>query len=459
MYDLIVIGAGPGGYTAAIKAAKSGLKTAIIEASSAGGTCLNKGCIPTKYLISEMHTFTDVQKNISEGFYSGKVTVDYKKIRNNLTDRIAELSNGIDWLLRNCGVDVISGYAEFVDETHIRINDIEKVIEGKNIIIATGSAPRTMDVYNSKSYKNNRVFTTDNIFTDLDCIPESITIIGAGAVGLELAFIYSGFGSKVTILEQRKSLFDKIDSDIDIEVMKMLKRKSINIILGCTIDSIFENEDDISVFDDNEDEISKSEIIIFAIGRIPNISKLKLECANVITVDGRISVDDNMKTNVNNIYAIGDVNGIQPLAYVASAQAENVISHICKDVDFKNLSVVPMCIFTDIEIAYTGLTIAEAEAKEIDIKTSKFLMSANGRSKIDENGGFIKIIADKETDVILGGVCVCHNASDLISYITYAVNNKSTTEQFTSVIFPHPTYSESLSEAVGLVNNKCIHML
>lgn len=459
MYDLLVIGAGPGGYTAAIKAAKNGLKTAVVEAETVGGTCLNKGCIPTKFLVSEMHKYSEAIKNIESGVYSGKIFLNYSVIKDSLYDKIISLVDGIELLLKNCGAELIRGHAEFVDSTHVRINESGKLLEAKSIIIATGSSPKLLDISCSGMTGRKRVFTTDNIFTDLDHVPESIAIVGAGAVGLELAFIYSGFGSKVTIIEQRDSIFGGIDPDVDTEVMKMLRRKNINILLNCSIDSIFADDERITVFDDNEDELSISEIIVFALGRTPNIGSIRLDNANITVSNGRIDVDDHMRTSCANVFAIGDVNGINPLAYAATAQAENVVSILCGDDDFKDTSIVPICVFTANETAFVGLSVKEAKEKHIGIKTAKFLMTANGRSKVDDNDGFIKIIADENTDVILGGVCVCHNASELISYITYAVKNKLTVKEFTSVIFPHPTYSESLSEAAGLVNNKCIYML
>lgn len=459
LYDLVVIGAGPGGYTAAISAAKAGLKTAVVEAEAAGGVCLNKGCIPTKYLISEMHKFEGVQKNISLGFYSGEVTLDYSKIRRALEEKTASLSGGIEWLLRSCKVDIFRGYAEFADRTHVRIRGSGEVLETKNVIIATGSKPRRFDVSGEGGSGRKRVFTTDDLFSELDSIPDSVTIIGAGAVGLELAFVFSGFGSRVTVLEQRSTLFGDIDHDIDAEVMKMLSRKKIRVILSCAIDSIFESDDGVAVFDENEDEISKSEVIVFAAGRIPNTEGLSLQNAGVEVSNGRICVDSNMKTSADNIYAVGDVNAVKPLAYTAAAQAENVVCLLCNTPPQKNTDAVPVCVFTDLETAYTGLCEKEAESKGIAIKTSKFLMTANGRSKAEENGGFIKLIADKNTDIILGGVCVCQGASELISYISVAVGKKMTAQELSSVIFPHPTYSESLAEAAGLVNNRCIHML
>lgn len=459
MYDLIVIGAGPGGYTAAVMAAKSGLKTAVVEAAATGGVCLNKGCIPTKYLISEMHKYENVQKSIASGAYSGGVTLDYNKVRRALEEKISSLVNGIDWLLQECKVDIFRGYAEFADGTHVRISGSGQVLEARNIIIASGSRPRRLEVSGSNYSGKKRVYTTDDLFSELDHIPDSVTIIGAGAVGLELAFVYSGFGSRVTVLEQRSTLFGDIDHDIDREIMRMLNQKNIRIVMNCTIDSIFESDDGVAVFDENEDETASSEILVFAAGRIPNTEGLELHKAHVEVLNGRISVDRNMKTSADHIYAIGDVNGIKPLAYTAAAQAENVVSLLCGDPAQKDLDTVPVCVFTDPETAYTGLTEKEAETKGIEINSSRFLMTANGRSKAEDNGGFIKIIADKHTDIILGGVCVCHGASELISYISFAVSRKMTTEEFSSVIFPHPTYSESLSEAAGLINNRCIHML
>lgn len=459
MYDVVIIGSGPGGYTSAISAAKLGFKTAIIEADAMGGTCLNTGCIPTKYFITQMHYYEETQKNIANQLFCGKITLNFLNMKKALAEKITSLSDSIKMLIKNSGVEIIKGHAEFIDKTHVRINENGRIIEAAYFIIATGSSPKIMDVDSANCEKLKHCFTTDNIFYELNSIPRTITIVGAGAVGLELAFIFAGFGSQVTVVERRATIFSHIDEDIDVELKKMIKKKEINLILNANIDSILETKDGIAIFDEDEEQIVKSEIIIFAFGRTPNISALKLENADISIKDGHILVDEKMRTSCPNIFAVGDVNAVKPFAHAAMVQAENVIAFLAGSDDFKELDIIPICIFTDIEIAYTGLTPNEAQKKNISVRTVKFPMTANGRSKVEDNWGYIKIIVDQSTDTILGGVCVSHIASELISYINIAIRNKMTASQFSSIIFPHPTYSESLSEAASIISNKCIHIL
>lgn len=459
MYDVIVIGAGVGGYTAAIKAAKAGMKTAIIESAEIGGTCLNRGCIPTKYLISEVHKYYDLRERLSNGLYEGTISFDYKRMVDYLKDKVATLTNGIQWLLEKNGADIYKGTAEFVDAEHIQVNEAKELLTAKKVIIASGSYPQTMSVYGNAQEICKQVYTTDNIFENLDDVPQSLSIIGSGAVGLEFAFIYAGLGTKVTLIEQRNSLFEDVDHDIEIELTRRLSDSGIRCIRGCHIDSIFSDSSGVTIIDENEDEIIKTDIILFAMGRKANFENLHLQKAGILIENGVVWTDDNYRTSNPNIYAVGDVNGKKTLAYAATAQAENVIVDICNKGRKKEEKIIPSCYFLNPEIAFVGMLEKEAQRKNICIKTSKYLMNSNGRSRVDNNGGFIKFIVDKNSEVILGGICVCYMASELISYITIAIETKMTLTQFAQTVFPHPTYSESLVEAAELINKDCVYML
>ena len=459
MYDVIVIGAGVGGYTAAIKSAKAGMKTAIIETAEFGGTCLNRGCIPTKYLVSEAHNYCNLQKKLLEQIYVGEISFDYIKVIENLEKKVATLTNGIQWLLQKNDVDIYCGTAEFIDPDHIMIHETNELLEVRKVIIASGSSPQRMSVYGNEQDVENHIYTTDNIFYNLKNVPNSIAIVGGGAVGLELAFIYSGLGSDVTIIEQRDGFLNEVDHDIEAELMRMFSDKKIRVITRCHIDSIFCEPSSVTVIDDNEDEVTNTEVLLFAMGRKANIEKLRLNKANIVTKDGVICTDSNYRTSNQNVYAVGDVNGKKALAYAASAQAENVVADICGMSIKKDEEVMPVCLFLDLEIAYVGVLEREAKKKNIHVKTAKYLMSSNGRSRTDDNGGFMKIVTDKDTGVVLGGICVCSMASELISYITVAIESKMTISQLIKTVFPHPTYSESLIEAAELIGGECIYMM
>ena len=288
MYDVIVIGAGVGGYTAAIKSAKAGMKTAIIETAEFGGTCLNRGCIPTKYLVSEAHNYCNLQKKLLEQIYVGEISFDYIKVIENLEKKVATLTNGIQWLLQKNDVDIYCGTAEFIDPDHIMIHETNELLEVRKVIIASGSSPQRMSVYGNEQDVENHIYTTDNIFYNLKNVPNSIAIVGGGAVGLELAFIYSGLGSDVTIIEQRDGFLNEVDHDIEAELMRMFSDKKIRVITRCHIDSIFCEPSSVTVIDDNEDEVTNTEVLLFAMGRKANIEKLRLNKANIVTKDGVI---------------------------------------------------------------------------------------------------------------------------------------------------------------------------
>ena len=455
MYDLIVIGAGVAGYTAAIKAAKAGLKTAIAESENVGGTCLNRGCIPTKYMVSEMHRFKEIQNRLNCGSYIGSIDIDYAKTISGLSEKINRLTSGIKFLLKSNGIDIYEGHAEFIDERKIVIHNSETVLESRNYIIATGSKPNIFS--NNKCGKH--IFTTDNVCNEMAEITDSMTIVGGGAVGLEFAFIYSGLGCKVMILEQKNTLLGDVDKDLDAEMMKMLRQNEIDCRLNCSIDEIFENENGIIVTDEEENTISQTDVLLLAAGRTPNCCGLGLEKVGVEFSKRGIVVDEKCKTTNDNIYAVGDVNGKNMLAYTATAQAINAISYIGGGGTVKDENLIPICIFADCETAYVGVTEMQAEKKGKKIRTAKFLMSANGRSTVEGKGGFIKIVEDSDNGEIIGGVCVCANASEIINCVTLAIKNHMTVQQFVTVVFPHPTFSEALTDAAEHIDGNCIYMM
>lgn len=454
MFDLIVIGAGVAGYTAAIRAAKYGMKTAIAECAAVGGTCLNRGCIPTKFMISEMHRYRDIRENIGSGVYSGGISLDYERLIGVLSERVGKITAGVRWLLESNGVDILSGSAEFADGRHLVVNGVS--YEADKFIIAAGSSPRELP---AERAEDSRIFTTDDIWSGLHEVPESMTIIGGGAVGLEFAFIYAGLGTEVTILEQRGSFFGNVDSDIDAEVMKMLNRYGIKYRMECTADNIFEDDGTVVAADGNGRIITESSVLLMAAGRIPRCSGMGLENAGVDYSRAGIITDEAHRTSAANIYAVGDITGRSMLAYTAAAQAVNAVEDILNKNPVKDESLVPVCIFTDLEIAYVGMMEISAQKSGRDVRSAKFLMSANGRSSVEGKGGFVKLITDAGSGEIIGGVCVCSGASEMINTVTAAIRQRLSTEQFAQQLFPHPTFSEALSDAAELMDGKCTYMM
>lgn len=462
MYDLLVIGAGIAGYTAAIRGAKDGLRTAVVESGDIGGTCLNRGCIPTKYMLAKAHQYRGLRQGMEEKAFEGNLSVNYEKLRTDMLLKTEKLSSGINGLLCANGVTVYHDRAEFLNENSVMLYSGNKQLKADSFIIATGSVPRTLPVYGKEEKiqdlnKCRHIFTTDNIFSNLQVIPKSMIILGGGAVGLEFAFMFSGFGSMVTIIEERNSLFGNIDPDIDTALFRRMKECRIDFRGGCETGWVEEAGSEAVVYDADGRQMGKAEAVLMAVGRNPSYEGLRIERAGIIAGSRGIETDNFCQTNVKNIYAVGDVNGKCSLAYAAAAQAENVVSKIKGGHRTKDESLIPVCIFTDPEIAFTGYTAGMQGGKHI--KTEKFLMTANGRSTADGNGGFIRLTADSDSQMIMGGVCVCHGASELISQITLAVRKKMTLDDFAETIFPHPTYSEALGEAAERINGRCIYML
>ena len=455
MYDLIVVGAGAGGYTAAIQGAKQGLKVAMIEMGEIGGLCLNRGCIPTKFLIRTASEYRRASDAIEGRFYDGRLSLNYEKIVEEMGKKISSLSSGIQALLKGNGVECFQGRAKLVSSHKLWI-DSGVELESKNIIFAAGSVQETLPI---KGIDSHKVYTTDQMFYGMKTVPESLVIIGAGIIGLEMAFLFRNLGTQVTLIEKKNSLLESWDKDAQNWMLRILKRNGIKIYLGCCVKEICDDGELHIVANDitNKKRISADNILI-AMGRRPNVEGLGLETAG-IEFNGRgIETDSNYQTNVKGIYAVGDVNGKEMLAYAASQQALQAIGHIIGEERQKE-GVIPKCIFSQPELAMAGIGETDAENLGYDVCTGKFLMTANGRSAIDGHDGFIKIVAEKNTKIILGGVCACHLATELISQISMAVLAKMTIHDFARMIQPHPTYSEALGEAVRMVDKNSIYML
>ena len=454
MFDLIVVGAGVAGYTAAIRAAKCGLKTACVESHDIGGTCLNRGCIPTKFLVAEMHRYRDTCAGISSGVYSGNISIDICRLKQELSERVGRISAGVKWLLQENHVELYAGHAEFVDAHHIKVNGV--LLEGEKFIIATGAVPRELPAERSTP---SRIFTTDEMFAVLDEIPASLTVIGGGAVGLEFAFIYAGLGSRVTLLEQRGAFFGDIDQDIERELLKMLNQYGIEYRLGCIVDSVFEDDGSVVVTGADGRIIAESTALLMAVGRVPSCGGMGLEKAGVEYTAKGVITDERGKTSVPGIYAVGDVTGKEMLAYTAAAGAVNAVDDILGADPAKDISVVPKCIFTDLEIAYTGVTEETAKRSGTDYRAARFLMTANGRSASECKGGFVKLITANDTGKVIGGVCVCASASEMINTVTMAILHGLTANQLSAQLFPHPTFSEAICDAADLLDGKCVYMM
>ena len=449
--DLLVIGGGPGGYVAALYAAKKGLNTVLVEREKLGGTCLNVGCIPTKALVKSSEVYKDTLLGEEFGFEIENIKVNMNKVIDR-KDKIREnLVSGIDYLLSKNNVRVIKGDASFLDDKIIvaKRGKDEYKIEAKNIIVATGSKISKINikgidlpfVLNSKSALDNKN------------LPKSITIIGGGVIGMEFAFIYSNFGVKVNVVEYMDRLLTMVDDDISEEIKNIAKLNGINIYTSSKVTKIEESENgDAIVFFENEgkEKYLISENVLVAIGREPNIDGLNIEKAGIeLNERGKgIKVDNTLKTNVPGIYAVGDVNNKMQLAHVASHQGIIAVDNILSEAKEMKYDCVPNVIFTAPEIASVGLTERECIEKKINIKVSKFPFSANGKAlTMGESRGFIKIIKDIDNNKIVGASLIGADASSLISTLTVIIKNNIKDKDIADTIFAHPTTGEVIHEA------------
>lgn len=449
--DLLVIGGGPGGYVAAIYAAKKGLNTVLVEREKLGGTCLNVGCIPTKALVKSSEVYKEALLGEEFGFEIENIKVNMNKVIDR-KDKIREnLVSGIDYLLSKNNVRVIKGDASFLDDKIIvaKRGKDEYKIEAKNIIVATGSKISKINikgidlpfVLNSKSALDNKN------------LPKSITIIGGGVIGMEFAFIYSNFGVKVNVVEYMDRLLTMVDDDISEEIKNIAKLNGINIYTSSKVTKIEESENGAAiVFFENEgkEKYLISENVLVAIGREPNMDGLNIEKTGIeLNERGKgIKVDNTLKTNIPGIYAIGDVNNKMQLAHVASHQGIIAVDNILSEDKEMQYDCVPNVIFTAPEIASVGLTERECIEKKINIKVSKFPFSANGKAlTMGESRGFIKIIKDIDNNKIVGASIIGADASSLISTLTVIIKNNIKDNDIADTIFAHPTTGEVIHEA------------
>ena len=465
-FDLLIIGAGPGGYVAAVRAAQLGLKTAIVEKENLGGTCLNVGCIPTKALVAGSDLLAATRNAGKLGISIPEATADFGGMMAHKNSVVEMMRKGIKGLLQKNKVTMLEGTASFVGPNEIVVRGAgaeagagtgvgtgaEAHYTAAKIMIATGSAPV---VPPSFGFDGRIVITSDQALA-LPELPQSIAIIGGGVVGCEFAGILGELGCEVTIIEMMPSLLPGMDAEISKQLTSYFKRRGIKMHFGIGVARI-EKEDNSAtvILSDEAATAIQADRVLVSVGRRPNIAGLDLEKAGVaLNGRGRIVVDDQMRTNVPHIYAIGDVNDFPlDLAHVASAQGLAAVAGKAFHGE-----VVPSCVFTRPEIAVVGLSEEAAAAKEFKIKTGKFLFRVLGKAQaMAEIDGFVKIIADAESERVLGVHIIGPHASDLIGEATLAVKWGLTLEQLSETIHAHPTLPEAIMEAAETAMGQAIH--
>jgi dihydrolipoamide dehydrogenase len=452
-YDLIVIGAGPGGYVSAIYGAKQGLKTAIIEKnSSLGGTCLNIGCIPTKTLVETANTLRKIKNAKDFGVKVESHSFDFKTVMKRKERVVSRLTKGISFLMKQNKIEVIKGTASFVSENKIAVNNEE--YNFKNAIIATGSTSASLPHIKP----DEKFIVTSTKALSFETVPENLVIIGGGVIGVEFASIYASFGAKVTIIELTDQLLPGMDKDVASELEKSLKKSKIKVFTSSKVTKAannkvtFETSGKLTEIDAN--------VVLLSVGRKPYIENLKTEKANIKTDKGHIVVDKNLQTNVKGIYAIGDVIDTPKLAHLASREGMKAVNHITGIEDNEDLSAAcPGVVYSYPEIATVGLTKEQAQRKGINAEEFSFPLTANSKAYVEGiKSGFVKAVIEKETKKLIGLHIVGGKASDLISEGTVAIAKGLTVNELGNIIHPHPTISESLMEVFHIATGHAIHI-
>jgi dihydrolipoamide dehydrogenase len=455
--ELAIIGAGPGGYVAGIRAGQLGIKAVIIEKNYLGGVCLNVGCIPTKALLHASEIFLQLKNSSKMGIEISDLKLDIKKLNNWKNSIVDKLVSGIKVLLKNYNVEVIFGEAKFLDEKSLLVKtkngDIK--IVSKYVIIATGSRPAELE--NIKR-DGNFIWNSDDAVS-LKEIPKRLLIIGAGAVGLEFASIYSRLGSEVMVIEIANQILPGVDSECANILKRALEKQNIKISTNSKVIGYKGNVFEIEI--DGKVENFEFDKVLLAIGRKPNVENLNLEKLGIsLNEKGFIKVNEKLQTNVENIYAIGDVIGQPLLAHKASKEgiiAVEIIAGIESKYDIK---YIPSVVYTNPELASVGLSEEEAKRRGYKIKVGKFPLSANGKAlSMNITDGIAKIITNEENDEILGIHIVSPEASSLIAEGTLAMESYLTSEDIALTVHPHPSISEILMEAAENVKKKAIHII
>ena len=456
-FDVLVIGGGPGGYVAAITSALNGKKTAIVEKEELGGVCLNWGCIPTKALLRNAEVVRLASEGEKYGFSAGAITADYAKAQERSRAVSARLVGGVNYLMKKNSITVIRGEAKFISQKTVEVGG--KRIEAENIIIAAGSRPFRLPMLD---YSMANVLDSKKAL-QLKKAPKSIVIIGAGAIGMEFATVFNSYGSKVTVVEMLNAVLPNEDAEVSAAVEQEYKKRGIETLTGTKVTKV-ENDGKkarAKVENKNGTSVIECEYILGATGISPNSDLLGLEkLGYALDKRGYVMVDERMRTTVDGVYAIGDINGKLALAHAASAQGMAAVNDICgKPVAPINYDNIPKCTYGEPECASAGLSEAKAKERSYDVGTAVFPFSANGKAiAYGDDSGFVKIVFDKKYGELLGIHMVGAHVTEMISSAVGYLGLEMTIDELSKVIHPHPTMSEAIMEAAHLAEGKPIHI-
>ncbi len=458
-FDLTVLGGGPGGYVAAIRASQLGKKVCIVEKDKLGGICLNWGCIPTKALLKNAEVYNLIKHADTYGIEIDKIKVDFKKNVMRSRNVSSRLSKGIEFLMKKNKITHVKGTGSLISNNKIRVKKDEKEqdIYAEKIIIATGARPRS---FPGMKFDGNRVISSKEALT-IDSPPKDIIIIGSGAIGIEFAYYFNEFGTKVHIIEMMDRVLPNEDVDVSKEIENNFKNSGISISKNMKVSKIESMKTKVKVYIESNQtkKIIESEKVLVAVGVIGNIENIGLESIGIETDGGSIKIDQYSKTNISNIYAIGDVSGPPWLAHVASAQghlaAEHAFGLNTIPIDYSN---VPGCTYCQPQVGSLGMTEEQAIKSGRKIKIGRFLFQASGKAMaVGNTKGFVKLIFDKKYGELLGAHIVGAEATEMIAELGIAKALETTWEDIAMTIHAHPTLSEAIMEASMDAFGRAIH--
>jgi len=461
-YDLIIIGSGPGGYVAAIRASQLGMKTAVVEKAEPGGICLNWGCIPTKSLLKTAQVYDNFKHCSDYGIQlNGEVKPDFPKVVERSRNVAAGMSKGVQFLLKKNKIDLVAGFGKLAGDGKVEVTAADgsrQIIEAKHIILATGA--RSRELPNIKQ-DGKRLIGYREALT-LPALPESMVVIGSGAIGSEFAYFYQTMGTKVILVEYMQNIVPLEDEEVSKQLERNFKKAGIEVMTNASVENV-------EVYDDycnaiirtaKGEELRKVDIVLSAVGITPNLENIGIEEMGIELEKGKIKTNGFYQTNVPGIYAIGDIVGGHALAHVASAEGiicvENIAGLNPKPLNYGN---IPSCIYTSPEVASVGITEKMAKEKGYELKIGKFPFTASGKaSAAGAKDGFVKLIFDAKYGELLGAHLIGYNVTEMIAELVVARNLETTGHELIKSVHPHPTISEAIMEAAAAAYGEVIHL-
>lgn len=455
-YDIVILGGGPGGYVAAIKAAQMGAKTALIEKDEVGGVCLNWGCIPTKTLLKSAKVYDlmkEAQKFGVELSHPEEIKINWAQMQKRKDQVVSTLVGGVKHLLKLNKVDVYRGFGQVIDAHQIQVG--EEVIGAEHLILALGSTEKIPNIPGLEEALKEGTAITSKGALSLEALPEHILILGGGVIAVEFAGLFSTLGKKVTLLQRSDKILKQLEPDIISVMEKALREKGVSIVYDVSLEKVEGNKVYATV--GGEEKIFSGDKILVSLGRVAR--QKGIEALSLDMEKGHIKTDAHLRTSQKNVYAIGDINGKFQLAHVASAEGIVAVEHILGKDSSMDYDFIPSCIYAFPEIGVSGLTEAQAKAKGHQVVVSQFPLSANGKALAEgEPAGFIKIVADKTYGEVLGVHIVGIHATDMIAEAVTTMQLEGTVYDLAKAVHPHPTLSEIVMEAAHGAVDKPIHL-